>query len=168
MLYAFGLAQFFHQLGVLIWIGGMFFAHFALRPAANQHLEPPKRLPLMLGVLQRFFPWVWAAIALLWSSGLWIFLGIAQGKMGLWVHLMMGIALLMTLIFSVIWFLPFRQLRGAVDQQDWSAAGKALARIRQLIATNLTLGLLTVFIASAGPGFFGAFFQSAFQSAFSH
>ncbi len=168
MLYAFALAQFFHQLGMLIWIGGMFFAHFALRPAANQLFEPPERLPLMLGVLQRFFPWVWTAIALLWSSGLWIFLGVAQGKMGLWVHLMMGIGLLMTLIFSFIWFQPFRQLRAAVDQQNWSAGGKALARIRQLIATNLTLGLLTVFIASAGPGFFAAFLQSALRSAFNH
>ena len=37
---------FLHLLGVLIWVGGMFFAYMALRPAAAQLLEPPQRLTL--------------------------------------------------------------------------------------------------------------------------
>ena len=42
-----------HVLSIIVWIGGMFFAHFCLRPAAQQ-LEPPQRVRLMHGVLQRF------------------------------------------------------------------------------------------------------------------
>ena len=35
-----------HILGAVIWVGGMFFAHFVLRLAAMP-LEPAIRLPLM-------------------------------------------------------------------------------------------------------------------------
>ena len=30
-----------HLLGVIVWVGGMFFAHMALRPSAAEVLEPP-------------------------------------------------------------------------------------------------------------------------------
>ena len=42
-----------HVLSIIVWIGGMVFAHFFLRPAV-QMLEPPQRVALMHGVLQRF------------------------------------------------------------------------------------------------------------------
>ena len=35
-----------HLLAAVIWVGGMFFAYMALRPAAASLLEPPLRLPL--------------------------------------------------------------------------------------------------------------------------
>ena len=45
--------QFVHVLSIIVWVGGMVFAHFFLRPAA-QALEPPLRVRLMHDVLQRF------------------------------------------------------------------------------------------------------------------
>ena len=151
MTYQWPVALALHQLGTLIWIGGMLFAHFVLRPAANARLAPPERLPLMLAVFDRFFPLVWVAIALLWGSGLWVFLALAGAKMGWHVHAMMGLAALMTVIFSFIWFVPYRVLGRAVAQADWPAAGARLALIRRLIATNLTLGLVTALFGAAGP-----------------
>ena len=38
-------ALFLHLLGVAVWIGGMVFAHFCLRPALGD-LTPQMRLPL--------------------------------------------------------------------------------------------------------------------------
>jgi len=35
-----------HILGAVIWVGGMFFAYMALRPAIVETLEPPFRLKL--------------------------------------------------------------------------------------------------------------------------
>ena len=52
MLYA--TLKLLHVLAIVVWIGGMVFAHFFLRPAAMQ-LPPPQRIPLMHGALQRFF-----------------------------------------------------------------------------------------------------------------
>jgi len=44
MTYLLAIAITLHTLSAVIWVGGMFFAHFALRPAANHLLEPPLRL----------------------------------------------------------------------------------------------------------------------------
>ena len=56
-----------HALSAVVWVGGMFFAHQVLRPAAAS-LEPGPRLILWSHVLGRFFAWVFAAIVLLLRS----------------------------------------------------------------------------------------------------
>ncbi|WP_373506988.1 CopD family protein [Thiocapsa sp.] len=140
-----------HQAAGLIWVGGMFFAHFALRPTLKEALDPQPRLRVALGVFQRFFPWVWGSIAVLWLSGLWVFLGVSGGKVGLHVHAMMGIALVMTLIFTLIYFIPFRRMQRRVAAADWPEAASAFGWIRGLMVVNLSLGLATVVIAAAGP-----------------
>ena len=60
-----------HVLSIIVWVGGMVFAHFFLRPAA-QSLEPPQRVRLMHDVLKRFFAAVTAAVVLVLGSGLWM------------------------------------------------------------------------------------------------
>ena len=49
-----GIALLLHLLAAVVWVGGMFFAYVALRPAAAQ-LEPPARLTLWVGVFKIFF-----------------------------------------------------------------------------------------------------------------
>jgi uncharacterized membrane protein len=139
-----------HQLGTVVWIGGMFFAHMALRPAAAELLSPPQRLPLLLRVFDRFFPWVWVSLLLLWGSGLWMYFGLLGGGAGLYVHLMMGIAFLMTLLFLFIWYVPYRGLSAAVAAGDWPSAAPQLATIRRVILTNLILGLVTAIVGAGG------------------
>lgn len=151
MSYQWALALTLHQLSTIVWVGGMFFAHIALRPAASELLEPTQRLPLLLRVFQRFFAWVWGAIVLLWASGLWIFLSLYGGKAGLYVHLMMGVATLMTALFVVIWFFPYRKMKVAVAAEDWPGAAKCLAQIRAIILTNLVFGLVAAVLGVAGP-----------------
>jgi uncharacterized membrane protein len=151
MIYHWALAIALHQLGSVVWVGGMFFAHFALRPAVNAMLEPPERLPLMLGILGRFFRWVWVSILLLWGSGLWVFLGVYGGKAGVHVHAMMGIAAIMTALFAFIWLVPYRRMKSTVAAGDLPAAAAKLVLIRRLILVNLLLGLITAAIGAAGP-----------------
>ena len=50
------IARWLHLLGVVVWVGGMFFAHMALRPSV-QALDPPERLPLLAATLTRFVAW---------------------------------------------------------------------------------------------------------------
>ncbi len=57
----------FHILAATIWVGGMFFAHVMLRPAAAA-LDPPLRLALFRRVLGNFFPWVWGCVVVLLAS----------------------------------------------------------------------------------------------------
>ncbi len=95
-----------HLLGTIVWVGGMFFAHMALRPTAAQVLEPPQRLPLLKGVLDRFFTWVWVSIVLILISGLWIYFVPFQGQAGWYVYLMLALGLVMMVLFAYIYTQP--------------------------------------------------------------
>lgn len=142
----------FHVLGAVIWIGGMFFAHVALRPAALEILEPPHRLMLWNGVLKRFFLWVWHAIIFLWISGLWRIFGELGGfaHLKISVHIMLTLGLIMTAVFSYIFFVRFSQFKQAVAIQNWLDAKQSLDKIRNLVFFNLIVGTLTIAIATAG------------------
>ncbi|HSQ07732.1 MAG TPA: CopD family protein [Chromatiaceae bacterium] len=141
---AFGL----HQLATVIWVGGMFFAHVAMRPAAKQTLKGVERLQLMQGVFRRFFPWVWICVITLWATGAWGFA--ANGIDGVHVHLMMGLAGLMTAIFIYIFFVPYRKLKLALEHEDLGRASAKLGIIRRLILVNLLLGVVTLLVGSVG------------------
>lgn len=140
-----------HLLGATVWIGGMFFAYMALRPAAARLLQPPQRLPLWRETLGRFFTWVWISIVVLYGSGVHM-LAAAYGVRAAPTYVlgMAAVATVMTAIFAYVYFKPYRELARHVEAQDWPAGGAALNRIRQLVATNLVLGLLTIAIAVAG------------------
>jgi len=140
-----------HLLAAVVWVGGMFFAYMALRPAALA-LEPPQRMPLWAGAFARFFPWVWTAVILLPATGYWMIFSVfgGMGQSGLYIHMMQGMGIAMILIFVHVYFAPYRRFRRAVAAADFPAAGQQLGQIRRLIAVNLGLGLLTVVVASAG------------------
>jgi uncharacterized membrane protein len=137
-----------HRLAAVIWVGGMFFAYLALRPVAARVLPPPLRLTLWAGVFARFFPWVWLAVLLLPATGFGIlhFQGGMQGAS--WnLHAMMTLGFVMILIYCFIYLVLFQRLKAAVGAEDWARGGAVLARMRLLIAVNLTLGLLAVVLA---------------------
>ena len=142
-----------HLSGVIVWVGGMVFAHVCLRPVAATQLPPPQRLPLLAAVLGRFFMAVAASIVAILGSGFAIMgaTGFAQAPIH-W-HVMSGIGLIMAAIFAVIYFIHYPQLKAGVAAQEWPAAGAAMNRIRQLVATNLLLGALTIAVATLGIHF---------------
>jgi len=140
-----------HTLSAVVWVGGMFFAHQVLRPAATA-LEPGPRLTLWSHVLGRFFSWVFAAIVLLLLTGYAMVFGIYAGFGGipLYVQLMQAIGILMMLLFFHLYFAPWRRFRAAVERQDWAEGGRQLGQIRIIVTTNLVLGVIVVAIGSSG------------------
>jgi uncharacterized membrane protein len=140
-----------HILAAVVWVGGMFFAHQVLRPAAAG-LEPAPRLALWSRVLGRFFAWVFVAIVLLLASGSALMDGVYGGfrGSGLYIHLMMGLGILMMLLFLHLYFAPWRRFRAAVSRQDWAEGGRQLGQIRMIVTINLVLGLIVVAIGGSG------------------
>lgn len=140
-----------HVLAVVIWVGGMFFAYMALRPAAAA-LEPPVRLPLWSRTFARFFPWVWAAVTLLPLTGYWMIFSVFGGfkQIGIYVHIMQGLGIAMIMIYLHVYFAPYRRMNQALGRQDFAEAGRRLGQIRQLIGLNLLLGLTTIVVAVFG------------------
>ncbi|THF63473.1 CopD family protein [Pseudothauera rhizosphaerae] len=145
------LMLFLHVLGVAVWVGGMAFAWGCLRPAAAQ-LAPAQRLPLWAATFARFFPLVWAAVALIGLSGL--FMLIERGFAGApraW-HVMLLTGLVMIAVFAGIWLGPWQRLQRAVRVEDWASGAVALNTIRQRVGFNLALGVATIAIATLGLG----------------
>lgn len=144
------ISRWLHVLGVAVWVGGMFFAYMALRPAAVAVLEPPLRLPLWHQTLRRFFLWVWVAVALILGSGLHMIMALGGTQARAYAWLMLAIGIAMMLIFAHVFFAPYRRLGRAVAAGDWKAGGAALGQIRKLVGLNLILGLVTITVATAG------------------
>jgi uncharacterized membrane protein len=159
---------FLHVLAVIVWVGGMFLMHFAVRPVAVAQLQPPQRLPLLTQILGRFFNWVTIAVLLVLFTGVAMIVGLgaasgasAQGRSAFGegmrlahgsVHLMFAVGLLMSVIFAFIRLVPFVRLRKAIAANELPAAAKNLDFIRKLVATNLVLGVLTTAAATLGRG----------------
>lgn len=136
-----------HLVSIIVWVGGMVFAHFYLRPAVAG-LNPPERLRLMNDVLGRFFRDVLGAALITLATGLWMIGRIAkatvqaggQFSMPLDWTLMSLLGSVMVIIFLVIRFRFYPQLARSVADQSWQSAGAALARIRSMVSLNLALG----------------------------
>jgi len=139
-----------HLLAALIWVGGMFFAYIAMRPAA-QFLEPAMQLTLWSNTFKHFFPWVWLSILSILVSGFWmIAVSGGMGGVGSHVHVMLLLGIIMMLMFMHVFFAPYKKLSRSVKSKDWETGTRALAQIRFLIFINLTIGLFVTFIGSAG------------------
>lgn len=142
-----GLLLFVHVLSLAVWIGGMSFTLFCLRPAGAD-LLPAQRAPLMVGALDRFFGQVLVAIVLLWVSGIAMLLPVGFASAPIGWHLMLGAALVMTLVFAWIRWGIFPRVRRAAATDDLPTAAAGLDRIRLLVMLNLALGVAAVGFAT--------------------
>jgi uncharacterized membrane protein len=142
-----------HVLSIVLWVGGMMFSHFFLRPAAAK-LEPPIRLTLMRDVLGRFFQAVLVASSLTLISGVWMLGRVAKNTVQSgggfqmpfdWI-VMTVVGLAMVAIFLHIRFALYKRLDRFVNATDWVSAGGALAQIRKWVFVNLLLGILILLI----------------------
>ncbi len=138
------LMKFLHLASAIVWLGGISFMLFALRPAAAELLAPAQRLPLIAQVLKRFFALVWLAIGLLLLTGLAMLLATGMKNAPVGWHLMLGVGLLMFALFGHLYFGPYRRLKRAVAAADWPDGGRRVAQIAKLAGLNLLLGGLAI------------------------
>ncbi len=140
-----------HLLAAIVWVGGMFFAYLAARPVLAE-LDTQLRARLWVGIFRRFFPWVWASIVALLVTGIYmLWTGFdAMADVPVFIHVMLGLGVLMMLLFGHIFFGPYRRLKQAVATGDDALALAAMGKIRMVMLVNLILGLVVVLDASLG------------------
>jgi len=149
----YSVVKFIHVIAVILWVGGMLFAHCFLRPAAAQ-LEPPVRLKLMASVLGPFLNAVLVAIVLILLTGMSMIgqeasQAVRTGGaffMPLGWTLMAAGGIVMMAIFGHIRFALYKRLAAAVAASDWPKGGQAMAGIRRWVGVNLVLGIAIVAI----------------------
>lgn len=153
----YALLKLVHWGSILIWMGGMFFALFCLRPAAAM-LEPPLRVPFMAKVLGRFFDIVlWAALAAVASGGVMMArvaqttrqTGAAFNVPADWL-LMAALGVLMLVVYGYIRLALYKRLQRAVSASDWPAGGAALNEIRFWVLANLSFGTVILAVVVLG------------------
>lgn len=155
MLYA--ILKAFHLLAVIVWVGGMAFMLFCLRPAARV-LEPPARVALMHAAMRRFIIMVVAAVSVLFVCGV-AMIGIAWStarraglgfNMPLDWYTMIATFFVMLAVFIHIRNVLFRRLDEAVAAAKWPDGAAALAAIRWEVSINLVLGTVVIFFVRLG------------------
>ena len=132
----------------------MFFAYVVLRPSAAEVLQPAERLRLWDKVFSQFFNWVWLAVFLVLVSGFYmIYMMGGLAHLPLYVNLMLLLGIVMTLIYVYVFFKCYVPFNRFVSKQEWPNAGAMLATIRKLVGANLSIGLITILIATIGRHF---------------
>lgn len=147
-----------HLLSIVAWVGGMFFAHVCLRPAAAQVLEPPARVRLMHAALRRFLDVVTVAAPLAFLSGaaMLAFVSRERSSAGLAFNMpldwfaMVGLFFVMLAVFLHVRLALLRRLEGAMADHAWPAAAAALLAIRWEVMLNLAIGVFIIVMVRLG------------------
>ena len=139
---------FLHITSVVIWVGGMFFAYFCLRPAAAQLLEPPQRLPLWVATFSRFFKITTLAIVTILATGFMMLMQVGMKFAPVGWHIMLSTGLLMTFVFVYVYVVLYPKLSRQCDAATWPAAGATLNTIRKLVGFNLLLSIIAIAAAT--------------------
>lgn len=145
-------AKLLHLIAGIVWMGGMTFMLFALRPAALASLDAQPRALLMAEVWRRFYVLVLLSIALLFTTGTHLYtatfraakLATGQGGVPLGWNVMLVLGLAMMLIFGHIYFAGFKKYKRAVAAGQWPIAAKAAGLMHTMTLVNFTLGWLAI------------------------
>jgi len=147
----------FHLLAVIVWLGGMAFLLFCLRPAVRV-LEPPARIALMHAAMRRFLAVVGVAIAVIFVCGI-AMVAIAWStasraglrfNMPLDWYAMFVVFFVMLVLFLHIRTVLFPRLGAALSEQRWADGASALATIRLEVSANLVLGAFVTVLVRLG------------------
>lgn len=140
-----------HILSMVLWIGGMMFVQWFLRPALL-HLAAPARVMLLQEVLLRFFRAVIVASLAMLISGAWMLSNMLlrfrradlpfEMPISWWVMTIAGT--FMVGVFFHIRLNLFVSLRAALQFNDPERTASALSKIRIWVSINLVLGLLII------------------------
>jgi len=145
-------AKLLHLIAGIVWMGGMTFMLFALRPAALVSLDAQPRALLMGEVWKRFYILVLLSIVALFTTGTHLYtatfraakLAVGQGSVPLGWNIMLVLGLIMMLIFGHIYFAGFKKYKRAVAAGEWPVAAKAAGLMHTMTLINFTLGWVAI------------------------
>lgn len=145
-------ALFLHLAAVVVWVGGMVFAQFCLRPTLAD-VSPQLRLPLVEAAFGRFLNGVGVAVFVILVSGGFLLVAFGGGRAPWPLHLMAALGVVMMLVFGHLRFAVFPRIKRAVQAQKWPDGARAVESMRRLVLVNLVIGFVTIGVAVYSRGF---------------
>jgi len=150
------IASWLHLLATVIWIGGMSFNIWILRPSMGV-LDPSQRVKLVHAVLKRFIYLAWACIAILTVTGV-VIADLSSANYRTILLIKHTVVAAMTIIVAVISFILFPRFEAFLPEPSpqtanaVSTTSRELTRLLQqmvlLVKVNLTLGILILLVTS--------------------
>ena len=145
-------AKLLHLIAGIVWMGGMTFMLFALRPAAMATLEAQPRAVLMGEVFRRFYLLVLVAIVVLFTTGTHLYtatfraakMATGNGSVPLGWNVMLVLGITMMLVFGHIYVAGFKKYKRAIAAAQWPIAAKAGGLIHKMTMLNFALGWLAI------------------------
>ena len=140
-----------HLIAAVLWVGGLAAAVFLLRPALMAaELPPVARTRVWAAALRKARLPLWISIATLFASGLWMVHFVYGGFAGAGphIHVMAGVAVVMTLVAAYGGAVLHPRLYAAVAADDTERALKYTGYVRTELLLNTVLGLFVVAVAS--------------------
>jgi uncharacterized membrane protein len=140
-----------HILATIVFLGGLFFASVVFQPIARG-LEVETASSLWQQVLSRFFAWAWVSMLLILATGIAMVFLKFGGFSGIpMIHRgNMAIGIPAIALFGYVFFGPWRQYRRTMSRRDWTAAQRAITRVRVVMAIILVLGLVASVVSAVG------------------
>jgi len=139
--------NFLHLSATAIWIGGMAYNTFVLRPFLGI-IDLPQRLKLVRSTLHRFICIAWLCIAILYLTGVFI-ADPSSRPYRLALTAKHGVVIAMTIIVAIISLVLYPKFRTLLGETDKSVdIGKVLGKIVWLVKLNLALGFTVLFLTA--------------------
>jgi uncharacterized membrane protein len=141
-----------HVLAVVVWVGGMGFMLFMLRPGLAP-LAPAERLGVMARVVARFMPVVGIAVVVIAVTGGWLmslYGGARSAPWGVQAMVTLGVVMIVVYLWIAVRLNP--RFQAAVRAADLPAAGALAERIRGYVVLNFALGVIAILAGIAGRG----------------
>lgn len=139
-----------HVVSAVVWIGGLIFMNVVLHPVLHHRHESLS--PTALAIRQRFFPFLWSGLWMLFGTG--IFLTLLNPRF-LWFDISTLWSQLLTakvILFLLLWFVSWqaarvvRKIETTID--NFETAQAWLRTLEILIRRSLVLGIVALLCAA--------------------
>lgn len=137
-----------HLLSAVVFVGGGFTVTVMSRQALAL-LDAAPRVQVQMQMIGKLLFYGWHALPIMIVTG-WGMVFLAWGGFAHlpWaVNAMQGLGILMMIVFSYTFFDPWQRLRRAIRP-----TAELLTRVKNMVALNTILGLITVALAAFGHG----------------
>jgi uncharacterized membrane protein len=139
-----------HQIGSIVLTGSLFFLLFVVRPASRQSLGVRERQEFFLVLYRYMFHWLWFALLLIWSSGLWQ-VRLLDSAIPLPIQIMLGGGALVSVLTILGQIIRYFHLTEHIEGERWPQAGRLSSLVRVLMAAALLASLVSLLAGVAAP-----------------